>query len=134
MQVKCLHCSAEFTTTPKKYLSGKSVYCSKECYSQSRKKTTIVYCKLCGKILNNQKRKSRLYCSKSCAAQAKLLNGNIKKKCRMCNKIFYGKNITELFCSAQCNYLFNNGTEPLAPVFIVEETEYFRQPDPNLGF
>lgn len=79
-------------------------YCSRRCSVNAQKRRVAVTCDFCGK--NFEVAQSRLvdgrgrYCSKYCSVNAarKLL----PIECPVCEEIFYPKDHTTKYCSAQC--------------------------------
>jgi len=103
--VKCENCNIDYEVTINKYKSGvesnHSLYCSRKCYDELRKKNSIIKikCSRCQKEYEISSVRYRMiieedpihkfYCSKECQNLGQKINGNYDKiivKCNQCGK------------------------------------------------
>ena len=104
---KCLYCGKEVIRISS--LIKQSIFCSRECYDNSRRGKTKprkgkeLVCKICGKryyVANNRLEKSR-YCSRQCTRIS--LQTSIEAKCPICKgKFSYLPSKPKIYCNRQC--------------------------------
>ena len=138
VDVVCDNCHSIFKRSKRRYNEatkyGWNQFCSKECHSSFKKKSTVVKCADCGEdveITNAVKEKSKsgnFFCNSSCSAkynnkrrkrseESKLKTSNslkekykhriIHKNCKFCDEkfsIILSKK--KVFCSDECRKLF----------------------------
>lgn len=106
----CKHCGKEFSYYPSvfKNRGGIQQYCSRQCYSQSRRVGTV--CPNCKRTFWYHKSWPRKYCSASCSAQAHMNYTDMRRPieyrrfCIQCGKeiVGHGKSRKSKFCSLAC--------------------------------
>lgn len=98
----CEYCGKKITT----YASNKRgdhVFCSRDCYGKSQRRTEYPKCNICGKPVTEGR---NLYCSRTCRGIADRTGSNVS--CAICGKIFYMpinriKKTQNFYCSAKCH-------------------------------
>jgi len=130
IRVKCQNCGKISNVPPSRPKEGKGRYCSKECFLNAnpkwkKGKKVIVRCKECGNSFEIYPSRfgAIKYCSEKCKRKAfsrmakqrwesgdtwgdskSPLNKKLKKKCRVCGKVFYviPSRTNAKFCSRKC--------------------------------
>lgn len=86
------------------------IYCSRNCFDESRRMETKRDCPICGKSFR-AKMKNQIYCGKSCAAYGRArerqANPGAKKepeirKCAYCGAEYQARNRNQRFCCTRC--------------------------------
>jgi hypothetical protein len=82
-EVQCAHCGVRFLKPVRFCKEGQPSFCSKSCYSTSRRKRVTVSCALCGKSKEIQESKYRasknkiFFCSRACKDKGQKLESGI---------------------------------------------------------
>lgn len=65
----CQQCGKSFTVRPSRQEQGKGLYCSRQCYFESKRRYAFVKtCEHCGKIFYTKREEAR-FCSRACAGK-----------------------------------------------------------------
>lgn len=103
--IRCRQCGKEFRISPSRL--GRTVYCTKACYSESQRGLSVVTCDYCGKRFERKPSQvalaKRHFCSRQC--RAKGMRKRMIVHCEVC-----GKRLERIpawqndrhFCSKQC--------------------------------
>lgn len=141
--IQCPVCENSFLVSHSKIRHGRGVFCSRACFSKSRRKTVTSVCRMCGRELEKSRANS-LYCSRSCAVRTLYTKGKKQRRCVYCEGYFTTLSHNDRYCSRICEAKHNiaNGSVHLmhdpwrngdiAPVQY--DKDYWSTPDASLGF
>lgn len=109
---KCDYCGCDYEMTSSQYHRlkdgrQKSGYCSKECKSNSQKRTVIKQCAYCGVDVERTEYHASInentFCSQACKSKFLYETTRENRMCEMCGELYLTKKISsQRFCSPEC--------------------------------
>jgi len=115
--VVCSNCSKDFRRGKNSIKGLKNIFCSRECYSEYKRKENEVYCSFCKKKIfriksaRDSNKTGKFFCGFECRSGYSKQNNTVK--CVVCGKDFY-KHGAEIkrhplnCCSITCRSEYNN--------------------------